>query len=551
MPKQTTKTKESENNSKKNNAKETKSLSSTLKKEILKELKKDLTKSISEEISHNLVQEIKDDLLTSFKNDFSKELPKKNEELSNENIDDLEVLNSKGSSLNKNKKIHEVVVNTNKNSDQDEQESLSAIEEYVNNQDQNEFDLAPGGGYKDYKDDDVVLEENLDDEDQFSLVENKPKVNLYRRIAFLFVFLTLSLVGAVVYFSVGKLNIILIPNEERLSGNAIVDIYSDETLDLASNNSSLYGIVEQIELEDSLIQESSNIKVIGDTIEGKVTIQNKYSKNQPLVANTRLLSPDNKLFRTKKTVNIPAGGSVEVDIYADKVSSDMAIDPTTFTIPGLWLGLQDKVYGESKAKFVYKQEIEKYVQKTDIENAVNSIKVKLTNKAKVDFGSSYKGYNKVIYSIDDSAMKIESSSKVGDKIDRFEVKLRTKVSIIAFSEDEINKIAQDELFSIVPENKELIEFDKANIVYSLDNYDIGQGIATVNVAFEGKISLKENANLIDPYQIVGLNKEQLGDYLESFQSIAGYDLKFSPSFLEKIPRLVDRINIEIKRESLE
>ena len=51
-------------------------------------------------------------------------------------------------------------------------------------------------------------------------------------------------------------------------------------------------------------------------------------------------------------------------------------------------------------------------------------------------------------------------------------------------------------------------------------------------------------------KIVGLNKKELNAYLSSISEIAGFEVKFIPSFLpdfmKKVPKLVDKINIEIK-----
>src|SRR3989339_681891 len=167
-------------------------------------------------------------------------------------------------------------------------------------------------------------------------------VGMYRKIALSFVVLTVVLLAVIFYFSFTRVTITLIPNQERVSNNLIFDIYDSENADSVSAMG-VPGIVRQITIEDKKEYQASGSNVIGKEVVGKIDIINDYNKNQPLVATTRLISSDGKLFRLKETVNVPVGGLKDVEIYADEAKPEMATGPTTFTIPGLWAGLQDKI----------------------------------------------------------------------------------------------------------------------------------------------------------------------------------------------------------------
>ena len=82
---------------------------------------------------------------------------------------------------------------------------------------------------------------------------------------------------------------------------------------------------------------------------GVVTLSNRTSSDQPLVATTRLLSDDGVLFRLRDSTEVPAGGSVDAAVYADEAGSGGNIGPSHFTIPGLPTSLQDDIDGESAA----------------------------------------------------------------------------------------------------------------------------------------------------------------------------------------------------------
>src|SRR3989339_228235 len=304
-------------------------------------------------------------------------------------------------------------------------------------------------------------------------------VGMYRKIALSFVVLTVVLLAVIFYFSFTRVTITLIPNQERVSNNLIFDIYDSENADSVSAMG-VPGIVRQITIEDKKEYQASGSNVIGKEVVGKIDIINDYNKNQPLVATTRLISSDGKLFRLKETVNVPVGGLKDVEIYADEAKPEMATGPTTFTIPGLWAGLQDKIYAKN-------------------------------NK------------------------------------DSFNISMKADVMVVAFDDETASKLAKNKFISSLPENKELLNFDENNIIYSLDNYNNSAGVASVNAAFEGKISLKGDSNIIDVEKILGLNKEQLETYLGDMPEIAGFEIEFYPKFIKKVPKLVDKIDIEIKK----
>jgi len=371
-------------------------------------------------------------------------------------------------------------------------------------------------------------------------------INLYRRIALSFVFLTVVLLAIILYFSFVRLTIVLIPSQERISNNLIVDIYNKANQDMPQTKA-LVGAVENIIISDEKVYSASGAEIIGEEVTGKVTIINEHTKNQPLVATTRLLSPDNKLFRTKKTINVPAGGSIEVEIYADETKPEMAIGPTKFIIPGLRANIQDKIYAQSQAKLSYVKQVKKYIEQSDIDMAVKDLKNRLLEKAAKEIGDSYKGYDKVIYNIDENTVSVDVDGKVGEEKDDFKVKINAEVTVVAFSGETISNMAEEKLISIIPSYKELINFKPDEITYNLNNVNTAQGVATVSASFEGQMIIQEDAEIIDRDKIVGLTREQLEDYLESFREIDGFEIRFSPSFVDKVPNLVDRIKIEVKK----
>ncbi len=379
---------------------------------------------------------------------------------------------------------------------------------------------------------------------------NNRSINVYRRIAYFFIFLVFILLVTSAYFLLTKVTITLAPDQERMSNNLIFDVRDSES-DISASHSNVIGVVKTIKIENEKNYPASGSEIIGKEAVGKVTLINSYSKSQMLVATTRLLSASGDLFRLKNTTNVPAGGEIEVEVYADEPSPDMAIGPTKFSIPGLWAGLQDKIYGESKEKIVYQQKVKKHITQDDIDKGVRNMRQQLLIKAKTEINKSYSDYDEIIYNIDDESISSSIDAEAGDELNEATISMSADVIVVAFSSDEAAKLAELKFVSSLADNKELLSFDKENIIYSLNNYDSVDGVATINATFEGKISLKENSTIVDKEKIIGLNQRQLEIFLGDMKDISGFDIKFYPSFLpeflKKVPRLPERIEVEVKK----
>lgn len=383
-------------------------------------------------------------------------------------------------------------------------------------------------------------------ETKHSFVSSKRSIKLYRRLAYFFIFLTVALVAVVGYYSIVRVEIVLIPNQERISNNLIFDI-KDKDLGATKSGSIVLGIVKEIDIEKEKSYTPSGEEVIGKEVIGDVVIYNNYSKNQPLVASTRLLSSDGKLYRLKQTVNVPAGGQISALIYADDPDEDMVVQATRFNIPGLWAGLQDKIFAESKEATVFQKKINRYVAKDDFETSERDLKQLLLVAAKEKVNEEYRDYSQILYKIDENSIESEIDAELGDEIDSYDASMKASVVVVAFDNQEAVKLAKQKFTSSISDTKEIISFEDDKVIYSLNSFDIENGSAAINAQFSGKVSLKNDSEIIDIDKIVGLNKGQLETYLSDIKDIAGYEVSFRPSFIKRVPTLADRINIKIKR----
>jgi len=369
-------------------------------------------------------------------------------------------------------------------------------------------------------------------------------IPLYRKISYSFGFLFIVFLGIMGYSFVGKLDVKVTPKQEKVTSNLVADIYNG---DAAVKDSGVAGLVRQAGIEQSKEYDTTGKIVGGEELTGQATVVNNYNKSQSLVATTRLLSSDGKLYRIKDTVTVPANGTIDVAIYADEQKAENEVQPTKFTIPGLWAGLQDKIYAETKTSTVYQEKATMIVAQEDIDKAVEELKLTLSKQAENQLSPDEKNkFNQFLYKLDDNSITFEADGKVGEEKSKINVKVKGVVSIVAFSDDKIKQLAKDKLGAYLGDNKTLVNFNENKLTYGLSSVDVKQNIATINVAFEGDVITKNEA-VIDKTKLVGLTKAQLESYLGSLPEVEKYEIKFSPNFINKAPITDKRITVEVAR----
>ena len=397
----------------------------------------------------------------------------------------------------------------------------------------------------DFNDEEWQDEEILDVEDVKKSKGGRRSLGIYRKIAVSFVLATLLLFGFIAFLYMVKVTITITPNKEKINTNVILDVLDTEKFSELKNENSIFGVVKEFEIEHSRDFETTGKRVIDDEITGEVEVVNNYTKTQPLVASTRLLTPDNKLFRIKETVSVPAGKSVMVEVYTDKPSKEFAVEPTTFVIPGLWSGIQDKIFARNDKAFIYQENAKRFVTNADILDAKEMVKEEILAKAEKEVGAMYSEYDKFIYKLSDDINETINVNAL-DETDTFGVKMTAKVSIVAFNNEPIEELAQTKISNELADGAKLVQIFEKSIEHHLDNYSTETGIASVNSFFSGNVAYNKEGTLFEKEKILGLTKKQLEEYLKGLPSIKNYTIRFQPGFIERVPNVIDRIEILVK-----
>ncbi|MFZ4648969.1 MAG: hypothetical protein ACOYMB_05100 [Patescibacteria group bacterium] len=370
-------------------------------------------------------------------------------------------------------------------------------------------------------------------------------VNFYRKFAIRFTAAVAVLIVVVAFFSFSKLTISVVPSEDLVNESLVMSVSDENASSTVTSGNIVKGVVQSLIIEDEKIYRATGEGSASEDFSGKAVIINKNNAAQTLVATTRLLAADGKLFRIKNAVNVPAGGEVEVDVYPDQSSPEMAINPTNFTIPGLNQVLQEKIYAESRESFAFGSATTKYISAEDLSNAKKDLSLSLLEKAKTEAGAKFQQFDKLIYNVDITKIVTATDANPGDKKEEFKMKARGSVQVVAFSQADVLSLIEGRLKVSIPEGRTLSGLNESSISYSLESTDESTKVALVKAAFSGRTTFSPGVEVIDRNKIVDLNRAQINDYLKTVEGISAYKLEFSPSFISKAPSLSDRIKVEI------
>lgn len=179
--------------------------------------------------------------------------------------------------------------------------------------------------------------------------------------------------------------------------------------------------------EESTMVASSDTKDIERKAKGTVIIYNAYSsKAQRLLIETRLETPDGKIYKTDKALVVPGAkvedgetvpGSVEVTVTASEPGEEYNIGLTDFTIVGFkGTPKYDKFYARSKTEMtggligkmytISQEEGEK--QKGMLRE---KLKQSLSSKIFAELPSGFVTYPDTIYQVDESTDFFESEQE--------------------------------------------------------------------------------------------------------------------------------------------
>ena len=295
---------------------------------------------------------------------------------------------------------------------------------------------------------------------------------------------------------------------------------------------------------------------------GTITVYNEYStQSQPLVATTRFLSKEGKLFRLSQNIVVPGmvksgtetkPGAIEAEVVADEAGENFNIEPTDFSIPGFKDSGNDKYtkfYGKSfKAMTGGGESLEKNTSASqeDISlakaRATQELNAKILAKIKTEAGEGNVildeavNFNELTYTVSNP------TEQTGGK---FILNLKGKGSGLAFSENDFKRVIfkgfaeKNSGENKILEESIVLEFGKADA-------DFVNGKILVRVHGTGKLIANLDLDVLRK-EILGKNEDELKEQLSRYEEITGVEVKYWPPmiFSGKIPAYESRVEMSL------
>jgi len=298
----------------------------------------------------------------------------------------------------------------------------------------------------------------------------------------------------------------------------------------------------------TVVDRSSSRDVASTTLQytegkatGSVRITNRYSRAQPLIPTTRLLSKEGVLFRTTAHVLVPAGGSVDVSVEADQPGQLGDIGPSTFIIPGLWAGIQDKITGSSgkpmsggKRPVVSlndenRKEIEKQVGEQE------RIAVEREHTGTPSEGNIRIAVVGSVHS---------TPTVVNEKTVRLNIS--TRVVVIEFNPAPLEEPLRSAVGKALPSTVVFGGVDASRpFDYTLESLTGNTKSAQLSVRAYAWGVVSPDQLPLSKEQLLGRSAADVKQIAQTFEEIESVQVKLSPFWLRSIPKRADRVELKV------
>lgn len=417
-----------------------------------------------------------------------------------------------------------------------------------------------------------------------------PRPYIYRKIAYVFIALTVLIVIAVLWLSSVKAEITVnvkkegttvdtvvqlarTPHAGQLMGRVVQGTYKNRkeyTIKGAQASSTTPTTTVPVVTQPTTTAPATTPTTPASStvqVRGTVRIVNTYSKAQPLVRTTRLLTADGKLYRIDKTVTVPAGGEISVPVYADKQGFEFAIAPTRFTIPGLYTDLQKLIYAVSDAPFTATT-----VAATTTPAPITTTPVRTTptptrpttptaatpeeleqSKRALTDETLEQAKRMLSAEVNESGAlegvyftQVKTDTIPGSTPQSYIVLVDAQVTAVFYPKDDMLVLMRSKIKEKVPADRELVPFDNQAIRYQIEAVDPQAETATIRAQVNADYRLTMTSPGLQKTSLAGKSKSEVTEELKKLEGVENVEIKTRPGWLRKIPSLKDHIEVKIQ-----
>jgi len=373
-----------------------------------------------------------------------------------------------------------------------------------------------------------------------NLPKDRP-VRFYKIVALTFLFITLLLLGSIVFMSSKRATITITSKEKPIKSTTAVEVSSEPQ---PERSKVVKGMVTSTQIITTSTFSPTGEKKVPAKATGEITIRNDSGSPQPLVETTRFLSENEVLFRLQNDVEIPANSTTTAKIKADKEGEQGNIEPGRFTIPGLSSARQEVVYGTSNEPMTGGSRSVGAISKSDIEQAQEKLRKEIKQKAKNMFKT---GQTKRNLKVSLSETSFQTESKIGEEVDNFDMRTEATVVGAAYDKSKIKELANQSLMKKAVDDTEIVKSSDKEPQVKFDSYDEENNTAILTVSIRGTSSLNPDSKQLNKVMFFGKTEQEVRRYLLSLEHVHSVDVEFSPAWIDTVPHVSDHVNVVVKK----
>ncbi|MSR84884.1 hypothetical protein EXS71_00350 [Candidatus Uhrbacteria bacterium] len=413
-----------------------------------------------------------------------------------------------------------------------------------------------------------------------------PRPRVYKTIAYSFIALVVVVVIGVLWLSSVRADITVHAKKEsaRFDGTVAVAKSPDQGQIAGRVVQGVFEKIQEFRVEELVASSTAAAATVPAPVvtsppvessvlaKGTVRIINKYSKAQTLVKKTRLLTSDQKLYRIGETVVIESGKEVSVVAYADQAGSQYAIGPTKFTIPGLFVDLQQYIYAVSDSGFVtiplpkihpatglptseaastpsapaVTKKSGKTITQAEVDEAQRRLMDAVFEQAKKSLAVELTDskFGEVVYLV--KPLEKKTNASAGQSAETFLASVKLDVTAVYYPKDDMLAFIRSKLKEKIPEGRELMPFDQTIVSYRVQSADAKGETAVIQAGVDGGYRLTPTSPLLDKSLVAGKSEAEAVNALRSISGVENVTIIMHPRWFGKLPSLKDHIEIKVE-----
>ncbi|MFH1462223.1 MAG: hypothetical protein ABIG08_00760 [bacterium] len=367
----------------------------------------------------------------------------------------------------------------------------------------------------------------------------------------IFTFSVLIILGALAFFTLSKAKIEVWPETETLTSETKLIVGQDIPGKILTKEKTISG---NFPASGKISKE--------EKAEGTLRVYNDYSaSSQVLIANTRFVSVEGKLFRTPIKVTIPGGyyekgkffsGEADIRVVADEAGPEYNIGPSTFSIPGFaGSDKYTKFYAKSFQSMTggFKEETGQITQK-DLEGAENN----LTERAKIESEIALRmelqkeefllEYNFIEKAVRTQVVETFPLAKAGQEGESFNFQAKAKSETLIFKKADFDNFVKNFILSQTSEGKALCQ-ESLKVNSNTESIDLDSGKITLSLAISAKVYTDIDLSILKN----GLGKKSLTEakvFLEDEPGIIKAEVEFWPFWVKSAPDNSEKIEVGLR-----